>query len=234
MRPRFPALLFVLFLASHLSADVDLEIAAAERTQVERVTKSPQTFTVDVAAEDMRPFSRSMVVDDVLQWVSIEGPATNPKLLVEGMPDLSSADALLASVIRPGMSDFEKALAVHTVVARFAVYTSMPRTTWGLDDPILALNGGCGICGNFATWANALARKAGLPARIYEITGHTVSEFFYDGGWHMFDPTTRTFFIGRDNRSVADSDVTHQSGLAGQDYIPADLGRTGDSGLGHD
>ncbi len=203
MRSRFPALLFVLVLASRLSADVDLEIAAVERTHVERITKSPQTFTIDVAAEDMRPFSRNMVVDDVLQWVSIEGAAQNPRLLVEGMPDLSSADALFASILKPGMSDFEKALAVHTVVARFSVYTSTPRTTWGLDDPILALNGGCGICGNFATWANALARRAGLPARIYEITGHTVSEFFYDGRWHMFDPTTRSFFIGRDNRSVA-------------------------------
>ncbi|HUU43838.1 MAG TPA: CARDB domain-containing protein, partial [Planctomycetota bacterium] len=45
--------------------------------------------------------------------------------------------------------------------------------------------------------------RAGLDARTFELTHHTVPEVFYDGGWHMFDPTTRTFYIGSDNRSVA-------------------------------
>ena len=88
MRYAFPSAILALFLsAAPLAADVDLELAAVERTRVERVTRSPQEFTVAVAAEDIRPFSRNMAVDDILDWVSIEGPAVNPKLLVEGMPE---------------------------------------------------------------------------------------------------------------------------------------------------
>ncbi|HUW57207.1 MAG TPA: transglutaminase-like domain-containing protein, partial [Planctomycetota bacterium] len=187
-----------------LSADVDLVVRPAVGTHVEHITKSPHTFTVTADAETMRPFSRNSIPDDVLQWVKIEGAAKNPKLRVEGLPDLSSADALLRSVLRPGMTDAEKALAVYTAVARFAVYTSSPsRSTWGMDDPIIGLNCGAGICGNFTIWTKALAWRAGLDARTFELTHHTVPEIFYDGGWHMFDPTTRTFYIGSDNRSVA-------------------------------
>ncbi|HUV39172.1 MAG TPA: transglutaminase domain-containing protein, partial [Planctomycetota bacterium] len=187
---------FLLAASSAARAGVDLVVAPETRTHREHITASPHTFTLRVDADDIRPFSKHAVVDDVLQWVSISGPAANPRLEVDGMPDLRSAETLLASILKPGMSDTEKALAIHTVVARFSVYTSPPRTTWGLDDPVIALNSAAGICGNITVWTKSLAWKAGFPARTYEITGHTVPEIFYNGRWHMFDPTTWTFYIG--------------------------------------
>ena len=205
MRTAVATVCLLLVVAAATDADVDLDVQVVTRTHREHITRSPHAFVVEVNAEDLRPFSSRSVVDDIMQSVTIEGPAVNPRLRVEGMPDLHSLDALLGSILRPGMSDFEKALAIHTTVARFSVYTSSPsRRTWGMDDPIIAFNCGAGICGNFTVWTKVLAWRAGLPARTFEITHHTVPEIFYDGRWHMFDPTTRTFFIGRDNRAVAD------------------------------
>ena len=204
MRPVFLPTFCLLLCGSTLRADVDLEVRPTVRTHREHITRSPHTFVIRTDADDIRPFSKRAVIDDVLQSVTIEGAAVNPYLRVPGMPDLRSAETLLASILKPGMTDYEKALAIHAVVARFSIYTSSPsRTTWGVDDPIFALNCGAGICGNITVWTKALAWKAGLPARTYEITTHTVPEIFYDGRWHMFDPTTWTFYIGRDNRSVA-------------------------------
>ena len=96
------------------------------RTHTERITRSPHTFELKIDADDIRPFSKRSIVDDVMQSVAIEGPAVNPRLRVEGMPDLHSIDAMIASIIKPGMTDQEKLLAIHATISRFSLYTSPP------------------------------------------------------------------------------------------------------------
>jgi hypothetical protein len=70
--------------------------------------------------------------------------------------------------------------------------------------PVRAMNGyGYGVRGHTAAWMKCLWTAAGLPARAQEIWGHTVSEAWWDGAWHMLDGNVKVFYPGRDNRTIA-------------------------------
>lgn len=59
---------------------------------------------------------------------------------------------------------------------------------------------GYAICGGMSYTFIILCRKTGMPARyvgsIYtpRLSSHAIAEVFYDGGWHLFDPTFGIFF----------------------------------------
>jgi hypothetical protein len=56
-------------------------------------------------------------------------------------------------------------------------------------DPIRLLNSyGFGLCYHIAPLLEAVYKAAGFAdARVWFLTGHTVTEVFYDGGYHYFD-----------------------------------------------
>ena len=56
-------------------------------------------------------------------------------------------------------------------------------------DPIKLLNSyGFGLCYHIAPLLEAVFEAGGFPdARVWFLTGHTVAEVFYDGGYHYFD-----------------------------------------------
>ena len=47
---------------------------------------------------------------------------------------------------------------------------------------------------------------AGLQARVQEIWGHTVSDVYYDGAWHMLDGNVKVCYLARDNKTIAGMD----------------------------
>jgi hypothetical protein len=66
------------------------------------------------------------------------------------------------------------------------------------------MNGyGYGICGHTAAWLKCMWTAAGLQAKVQEIWGHTVSEVFFDGKWHMLDGNVKVCYLGRDNKTIA-------------------------------
>jgi len=176
----------------------------------------------------------------------------NPWVVVNGRRAWHSADDLLGSIIRPGMTDREKAFALFGFFSRIDVQAHnnnlrvdevMPdldaapgfNTFRERADPIKAVNSyypsGCILS---AANLVIMARHAGLRARLLAAAPldgpydqHGGAEIEYDGAYHYFDPEARTFFLSRDNETVASyADIhrdprlvlrTHAHGFAAQE-----------------
>lgn len=113
----------------------------------------------------------------------------------QGAPDLSSQQAMLASILKPGMTDEEKSMAIWKFLVdwRYHFYPAEPGDE--VHDPVKFLNVyGYGFCDDCASNFAVLARKAGVRSRTWGLSGHVVAEAFYDGKWHMFDPDHEVFY----------------------------------------
>lgn len=131
-----------------------------------------------------------------------ETPVVNPRMTVNGLYDWYDAKSMAEEITRDCQTDEEKALAIWWWV-RYRTYQRVPNDESALH-PVRALNGyGYGNCGYVAAWMKCLWTGAGLKARIQELWGHTVSEVYYNGAWHMLDGNVKVFYLDRDNRTIA-------------------------------
>ncbi len=129
-------------------------------------------------------------------------PLVNPRMTVNGLYDWYDAKSMAAEITRGCTTDEEKALAIWSWV-RYRTFQRSPRDESSLH-PVRAMNGyGYGICGHVAAWMKCLWTAAGVKARVQELWGHTVSEAFYNGAWHMLDGNVKVFYLDRDNRTIA-------------------------------
>lgn len=64
-----------------------------------------------------------------------------------------------------------------------------------------------GICGHFTNTLVALAATRGIAGRLVNLhnsppgDGHTVAEFFFDGRWHLYDPTYAAYYSAEESDS---------------------------------
>ena len=159
----------------------------------------------------------------------------NPRIVINGRRSWHSADDLLGTLLRPGMTDREKAFVLFGFFSRIDVQAHnnnlrvdevMPdleaapgfNTFRERADPIKAVNSyypsGCILS---AANLVIMARHAGLRARLLAAAPldgpydqHGGAEIEYDGAYHYFDPEARTFFLGRDNETVASYEDIHR------------------------
>jgi hypothetical protein len=74
-------------------------------------------------------------------------------------------------------------------------------------DPVKIYNiYGYTICASDALALAALWNRAGLPVRAAHPYGHTVSEVYYDKKWHFIDGDMQSYFLMRDNETIAGED----------------------------
>jgi len=119
----------------------------------------------------------------------------------KGAPDLTSQETMLASILKPGMQEEERALAIWKFLIDWRYHFTPAEQGDELHDPVKFLNVyGYGFCDDCATNFAVLARKAGLQSRVWGLSGHVVAEAFYDGQWHMFDPDHEVIY--RNERAV--------------------------------
>jgi len=178
----------------------------------------------------------------------------HPRIVVNGRRNWYSAEDILASVLRPGMTDAERAMAVFNFTASIDVQCHDNNRRVGPPypelashpsrgefkeraDPVKAANcyycSGCSLAAaNFAV----LCRCAGLPARAVWLCvqgrydTHCVGEAWYDGDWHLFDPECRVFYLGRDNSTVASYEMVHKDpALAARTHLDGFASRKGHS-----
>lgn len=70
-----------------------------------------------------------------------------------------------------------------------------------VNDPLKLINShGAMLCGTVAAIYSNLCEAAGLPARMVGVTGHTLNEVYFDGGWHLMDCDLRAYHRTRDGR----------------------------------
>ena len=176
-----------------------------------------------------------------------ETDVVNPRIVINGRRDWYSADAILAGVLKLGMSDAEKAMAIFRFSASHEVQchendrrpgplypdaaTHPSRNDFKeRANPVKAANCYyCSGCQFGATNFVILCRHAGFPARsvwmcpLQEFVSHCVGEVWYDDGWHLFDPERRSFYLAEDNKTVASYERLHKN--------PSLVTRTHDAGF---
>jgi len=121
------------------------------------------------------------------------------QVLSDKIEDVSSLEAWRQAFIKPGMTERQKAIAIWTSVVKFRHQEAAPLEYLDHEDqvydPIKAFNVyGYGICSGTSACLEALARYAGLEARGWAITGHSVPEIKIDGHWSMLDASLINYF----------------------------------------
>ncbi|HEY5791976.1 MAG TPA: transglutaminase-like domain-containing protein, partial [Chthoniobacterales bacterium] len=129
----------------------------------------------------------------------------NPRLQANENSDWFDVSSLLDAVLRPGMSDREKVVALwkFVVASRQHGYRAHPAAE--LHDPVRFLNVyGYGFCDDASSALTVLASEAGIPTRIWDLSGHVVPEFFFDGKWNLLDPDGEVCYFEKDGVTFAD------------------------------
>jgi hypothetical protein len=135
-----------------------------------------------------------------------------PRILRDGAVDTSSVESIIAAIIRPGMSQPEKALAVYEFLRTHLYHQAAAREGARPDDheygvvydPVKLINVyGYGYCFQSRSALEALWQAAGLEARSAGIGGHSVAEVFHDGAYHYLDADQHGYCLLPDGRTIA-------------------------------
>jgi hypothetical protein len=122
---------------------------------------------------------------------------TKDDLFIPSDEDKVFLDSVLTSIfpkVTDDLSNEEKSIEILRYVAS---YLRLKRNG-GTATKIL--RDGSSLCGGVARAFIILCRKTGIPARyvnsayLPSLSSHTASEVFYEGKWHLFDPTFGVFF----------------------------------------
>lgn len=134
------------------------------------------------------------------------------KVLSDKVPDFSSLEAWTKSVIKDGMSDEEKAMAIWRSVASFQYQDAPPNEYLhhgdNVLDPLKMANVyGYSFCSVASANMQALARAAGLKARGWTINAHVVPELFWNGSWHLLDASLLNYFPRADGQPASVEEI---------------------------
>jgi hypothetical protein len=179
----------------------------------EIISKSSQKYTVQMRGK----IDGEMTRDPVGYWafdqywepnvyVEIENigdnPVINPWLRRTDKPDTRTLKTIVDYVIRPGMSDSEKARALFEFERRNRFHATTQDEE--VDDAIKRFNCyGYTLCGNESKIISDLWRTAGLKVRKGHPTGHSTAEVYYDDNWHLLDTDEHILCLLRDNKTAA-------------------------------
>ena len=135
----------------------------------------------------------------------------NPRLIVNHQKNWFTLDTMLDEIIRDEMSDRERALALWRFVVDHRHHGEPMHKTFELHDPVRYLNlYGFGYCDDSAKTLAVMAEKAGLKARVWGLQGHVVTELYYDGSWHLFDPDGEVYYLADDGVTIAGLELLEQ------------------------
>jgi len=125
-----------------------------------------------------------------------------------GAPDLTTRDAILASMLRPGMTDEEKALALWSALATWRHHDVAAAAGLEASDPVKLLGVyGFGFCNDVAHALAALLEQAGVRARVVAWNEHTVVEARLDGRWCLLDADRERIYRTRSGQLASVADV---------------------------
>jgi hypothetical protein len=131
--------------------------------------------------------------------INISNPSDSPAIfyLTPASIDFRNYETLIAGIIKPAMSDEEKAIALWKFTSSWAVLGIPPARNQQPCDPLKLFNSlEYALCGGTNGALANLFSLAGLKSRVYNLQGHVVAEVFYQQAWHMFDADRNVFFTG--------------------------------------
>jgi len=120
--------------------------------------------------------------------VAAEAPVVvDPWVSTDKAPDFRTIDRLVRSVVKKGMTNEEKVLAIFHVVRRNFIHGPTPRHL-AYDFHKIQHSLGTGACLSMTTPLHVVYERMGLKTRSWVHNGHHMMEVEYDGGWHCLDP----------------------------------------------
>ncbi|MCX7591452.1 MAG: hypothetical protein N2255_07475 [Kiritimatiellae bacterium] len=141
----------------------------------------------------------------------------NPRITTDNSIDLSSAQAVVAQIIRPGMTDEEKVVACWRFMLDHYYHWYPPREDdvyQDVRDFAKNLNSyGFGPCFVNAPVLTALWEAAGYETRCWTINGHTIPEVRYGGAWHMLDADARAWHRKADGEIASVDELSKDATL---------------------
>ena len=168
----------------------DFDVAPVERCHVQPLDAAETHYTIDVDG----------LTDPENVELTLVGPMMSGWVAVDGGWDTGSLRSLAASVVRPGMTDEQKAWAIWELVGRITYRMSLHATS----DPLELVNAyGYGYCSTVNRLAPALWQAAGLRARGVRLHGDYNCEVFYDRSWHLLSAYLRTYYPRTDGDGAA-------------------------------
>jgi hypothetical protein len=129
--------------------------------------------------------------------------------------DTSSIPRIVEQVVKPGMTDQEKAVALWRFACDYNFFWPAPYEPPREDffaygvvfDPLKLLNVyGYAYCFQHRSIVEALWEEAGLEARTDGIAGHCIAEVFYDGQYHYLDSSQKCYCLLPDGQTIASRD----------------------------
>ena len=123
----------------------------------------------------------------VLSGSGIAADIVNPHVTTDRSVDTSSVAAMVKSLIKPGMTDEDKALAVYNFIRRTMFhYRYLTRYAGGGTMDLINGVGYC-LCTPTAGTQARLCTAAGLKGHVLNTPGHGSVTVFYGGQWHWMD-----------------------------------------------
>ncbi|MDA0708614.1 MAG: transglutaminase-like domain-containing protein [bacterium] len=161
-----------------------------------RVEASRVTYRIDVPEGVL---NRSVTLSNTGTEIVVQ-----PRVVVNEQRNWFSTADILAEILNPDMSDREKALSIWQFLVVNRYHDEPAHNDIEIHDPVRFLNVyGYGFCDDSATNFMVLAERAGLPARVWGLSGHVVPEVYFDGGWHMLDPDGEVYYLDDDGETLS-------------------------------
>ena len=159
----------------------------------------------------------------------------NPRIVVNARRNWFSADDILDSILKPNMTDAEKAMAIFSFISDINLRCHENDRRPGPEtpddrshpsrntfkeraNPVKSVNCYyCSGCQYAATNFTILCRHAGLAARptwlnpLDRYGAHCVAEVFYNDAWHLFDSEQNSFYLETDNTTIASYETVHKN-----------------------
>ena len=153
----------------------------------------------------------------LLSFGAARGQVVNPRVTTDSSIDTSSAQAVVAQILRPGMTDEEKAIACWRFMLDHHYHWYPPKEEDAYQDVrdfAKSVNSyGFGPCFVNAPVLTALWEAAGYETRCWTINGHTIPEVKYGGAWHMLDADARAWHRKPDGQIASVDELSRDATL---------------------
>ncbi len=137
----------------------------------------------------------------------------NLKVLSDKTDDVTTAENILKSFVKPEMNDADRAKAIWTAAVKYRHQTTPPNEfladDWEAHDPVKIFNvyGYCMCCCTSSLIAS-LNRLDGREARGRILNGHSVPEVRDADGWHMYDCSLVNYFPKADGKVASVDEIS--------------------------
>ncbi len=149
-----------------------------------------------------QPFQQTWESNRSVRIENVGTPDLVNPWLSNGRNDFRSLQEIVARVVKPGMTDKEKAMALWWQEIQYRFHFEGDNSE--LSSPVKVFNVyGHNTCGNDSICLAGQWKLAGLKVAPARVVGHCVSQVFFDGGWHLLDGDMHSIYLLRDNETIA-------------------------------